>query len=124
MIFLDSNILISAYSTHTPSIRFMEKTLNQTSVGISIITATEIYAGIKRSERAAVRAALADFTIVPFDQNEIAELAADYKSQFGLKIPDAIILATCEFHGSQFYTYDQDFKKTKKSWVHVLKFES
>lgn len=123
MIVLDSNILIAAYGKHIPTVHLLQDLLKRSSAGISIVTATELYAGALPKERSKIKNTLSDFSIIPFDDIEIAALAADYKSSLGLKIPDAIIAATCEFHGSQFYTYDRDFKKLKKSWMHVLNFE-
>ena len=91
-------------------------------LAISIITLTEILTGISQSEQEQVEKSFADVEIIGFADPKIAQLAANYRTKSGLRTPDAIIAASCEFGAHQFYTYDKDFLRLKKRWIHVVNY--
>ncbi len=122
MVVFDTNIVISIFNGHSESIQLFEKIRTESQIGLSIISLVEIYSGAQSRDLKKIRSAISDLTILPFDQPEIAEMAASYRRDFHITTPDAIILATCAMGPHHFYTYDKELKKIKKSWVHILSF--
>ena len=123
MIVVDTNIIIGVLRKHTQSIRLLRQWESQSAIGLSIVSYLEILAGVQPKEVKNVQKSLHDFTVLPFADHTIAELAAGYRQVQKIATPDAIIAATCEVGAHQLYTYDGGFKDLKKSWIHVLEYE-
>lgn len=124
MIVLDSNLLIATLQGHTPTLALINRIIQTDDLAISIISYTEILTGTKPNELAKLTATLEDLSLLPFDDAETAKLAAKYRKQGNLKLPDAIILATCAYGSHLFYTYDRDFTKMKFKWIKVLEYST
>lgn len=120
MVILDTNILIAILAGHAQTNQHLESWVKESSLGLSIISLTEVLTVQTPKKREMILKAFSDMHLLPFDQQEEAVLASQYRVQLGLKTPDAIIAATCETGGHQLYTYDHDFLKLGKRWVHVL----
>lgn len=119
----DTNILISVLNEHKGAQDLLVESLLTSQIGASIISVTEILSGVTKREHAKVLNAFSDVSILPFDTAETASLAGSYRHEYKLRTPDAIILATCEYGNHQFYTYDRDFKKLKRRWIHILNYD-
>jgi predicted nucleic acid-binding protein len=80
---------------------------------ISLITWIEVMVGATPDNEQDVREALADFTILPISPH-IAEETVKLRRRKGLKLPDAMILATAIVGGGVFITRDtKHFPKDK-----------
>jgi predicted nucleic acid-binding protein len=76
---------------------------------ISVITRTEVLAGIKSdSERTAANLMLESCINIPVSE-EISDLAAELRKQFRLKTADAIVYATAKVLGATLVTRDKAF---------------
>ena len=124
MIVVDTNILIGVLTKHAQSIALLQDCEKQGGVGISIVTYLELLSGVQSREVKDLQKSLQDFMVLPFADQEIAELAASYRRSLKWATPDAIIAATCECGSHELYTYDRGFSELRKRWVHVIPYES
>ncbi len=120
MVILDTNILIAILAGHPKTNQHLASWIKESSLGLSIVSLTEVLTGQTPKKRETILKAFFDMHLLPFGQQEEAVLASQYRNQFGLKTPDAIIASTCETGGHELYTYDRDFLKLGKRWIHVL----
>jgi predicted nucleic acid-binding protein len=86
-------------------------------IAISTITLAEVLTGPLRGGHDALalryEKALANYTVVPVSST-IAALAARMRARYGLKLPDAIQLATAlELEAAALVTHDRDFAKVE-----------
>jgi len=95
MLLLDTNILIDVLRGEEPALRWLEE---QSQVAISVITWIEVLVGCPDGEAGRVEAWLESFPRLPLDQ-AIARETVQLRQRHGLKVPDAIILATARCHG-------------------------
>lgn len=75
----------------------------------SVVTEIELlgFPGLRTDEEAELRGLLATLRIVPLD-NAVKEEAIRLRRTLGLKLPDAVILATAVVTGSELPTNDRD----------------
>jgi predicted nucleic acid-binding protein len=90
MLLLDTNILIDVLRGEATALAWLEQ---QPSPRISVITWIEVLVGCRNGESEAVQSWLEGFPRLPLD-NAISREAVRLRQQYGLKVPDAIILAT------------------------------
>lgn len=92
----DTNILIDLFSGHYPAMETIEKYSSQRA--ISQITWMEVMVGAKKyNQETQTRIALSAFEIIDISK-EIAEISVRIRLEYGMKLPDAIILATAQAH--------------------------
>jgi predicted nucleic acid-binding protein len=93
---LDTNILIDVLHGEAVSLEWLR--LNGNGAAISVISWIEVLVGCEPQEIGAVRGWLEGFPRLELDQ-AVAEEAVVCRQRFGLKVPDAVILATARCHG-------------------------
>ena len=93
---LDTNILIDVLRGEQTSLDWLQ--LHGGGASISVITWIEILVGCRESETTAVRSWLEGFRRLELNQ-AVAGDAVICRRERGLKVPDAIILATARCHG-------------------------
>lgn len=96
---------------------FEAEAAGQVHIAISTITLAEVLTGPLRTGQAALaqryEKALARFTIVPVS-SAVAVLAASMRARYGLKLPDALQLATAlEIGAVALVTHDRDFARVE-----------
>ena len=112
---LDSNILIDVLRGEQVAQAWLEQ---QQRPSISVITWIEVLVGCRGAEQAVVEPWLESFDRLPIDQ-PVAALTVTLRQRHGLKIPDAIILATAHCHGLQLATRNvRDFPLTLDAVLH------
>ena len=95
MLLLDTNILIDVLRGEQDALAWLQQ---QQRPAISVITWIELLVDCRGEETAAVETWLACFPRFPLD-DAIAREAVRLRQTRGLKVPDAIILATAVCHG-------------------------
>lgn len=90
MLLLDTNILIDVLRGEDVALAWLEQ---QPRPSISVITWIEVLVGCRTGEGETVRSWLEGFPRLPLD-DAIAGAAVQLRQKHGLKVPDAIILAT------------------------------
>ena len=90
MLLLDTNILIDVLRGEAPALAWLEQ---QQQPRISLISWIEVLVGCREGESRRVQAWLDTFPRLPLDDT-IALESVQLRQRHGLKIPDAIILAT------------------------------
>jgi predicted nucleic acid-binding protein len=90
MLLLDTNILIDVLRGEAVALAWLEE---QQQPHISVITWIEVLVGCREGETSRVHDWLESFPRLPLD-DAIATETVVLRQQHGLKIPDAIILAT------------------------------
>lgn len=102
-VIFDTNILIDClkgYGTAEKCLRIHSDRV------ISVITQIEILSGAQPSTEQKLRGFLAGFEVIHTDAR-IAERASQIRKQTGLKLPDAMILATATCERRTLLTRDQ-----------------
>lgn len=98
----DTNILIDLFSGRIEAKHALEAYPPQNA--ISLITWMEVMVGAKKyHQENRTRIALSAFTIIGVTQ-EIAERSVIVRQEYGMKLPDAIILATAQVHRCELVT--------------------
>jgi predicted nucleic acid-binding protein len=95
---LDTNILIDVLRGEQQALQWLER--RGGDAAISVITWMEILVGCAPDETDPVERWLSRFPRLELDQ-AVAARAVQCRRQHGLKLPDAIILATARCHGLQ-----------------------
>ena len=90
MLLLDTNILVDVLRGEAVALAWLEQ---QQNPRISVITWIEVLVGCRDGESEAVQAWLASFPRLPLDE-AISQETVKLRQRHGLKVPDAIILAT------------------------------
>ena len=90
MLLLDTNILIDVLRGESVALAWLEQ---QPKVQISVITWIEVLVGCRDGETEAVESWLETFPRLPI-KDAVARETVRLRQQHGLKVPDAIILAT------------------------------
>jgi predicted nucleic acid-binding protein len=112
---LDTNILIDVLRGEQAARAWLEQ---QQRPAISVITWIEVLVGCRAKQTSVVEGWLDSFERLPMDQ-PVANLIVTYRQSYGLKVPDAIILATAQHHGLQLITRNvRDFPLTLGSVLH------
>ena len=115
MLLLDTNILIDVLRGEQAARAWLEQ---QQRPAISVITWIEVLVGYIAQETPIVESWLESFDRLPMDQ-AVASLSVTLRQSHGLKVPDAIILATAQHHGLQLVTRNVcDFPLTLGSVLH------
>ncbi|MCT4713127.1 type II toxin-antitoxin system VapC family toxin [Enterobacteriaceae bacterium H11S18] len=106
----DTNILID-YLNGIPEAKATLAAWNN-KPAISAITWMEVMVGAKKfGHEGATRHFLTQFEVLPVSQ-AVAQEAVGVRTQFGMKLPDAIILATTRVNGRRFVTRNsKDFER-------------
>jgi hypothetical protein len=104
----DTNVLIDHLNGAEPAraelARYRER-------AISIITWMEVMVGAPEPARAATRAFLETFALVPLD-SRVADQAVDLRREHRIKLPDAVVWASARVHGMILVTRNtRDFPK-------------
>jgi len=107
---LDSNVLIDVLRGEEPALRWLESQCGH--LAISVITWMEILVGCQPLETRKVEQWLERFERLELSQS-IAHEAVRCRRERGLKLPDAIILATARIHGCSLVTRNtRDFPES------------
>ncbi|MBI5524991.1 MAG: PIN domain-containing protein [Deltaproteobacteria bacterium] len=86
---------------------------------VSAITRAEVLAGCSATDEKDTRAFLDTFEQIPVD-NDVAGLAARFRRDHRLKLPDAIQAAAAILHGMKLATRNtRDFRPERFPFVHV-----
>ncbi len=103
---LDTNVLIDVLKGETTARDWLEE---QQQPAVSVITWIEVLVGCRTAESQTVEAWLDSFERLPLDR-DVARESVQARQRHGLKVPDAIILATARCHGLALATRNsQDF---------------
>jgi hypothetical protein len=105
----DTNIFIYALAGREPAADFMRQCIESGTLCISVIVAAEFLSGAAEDEAATFEELLAEFDTLPITTG-IARRAADYRkmhSSKALRLPDALIAATCREHDAILVTNNQ-----------------
>ena len=112
---LDSNVLIDVLQGSRAALAWLEA---QEGAAISVISWIEVLVGCEPYQLEPVRSWLDGFARFELDQ-PVAEMAVVCRQQLGLKVPDAIILATARRHGLILATRNsKDFPLTLGDVIH------
>jgi predicted nucleic acid-binding protein len=98
----DTNILIDLFNNRVEAVDAIEQhTIHR---AISLITWMEVMVGAKkRDQEARTRAVMGAFEVIDISR-EIAERSTTLRAEHGMKLPDAIILATAQLRNSPLIT--------------------
>lgn len=104
----DTNIFIYALNGEEPFAKNIYQWIVNKTILISAIVAAEFLSGGKPIERDKFQALIDKLNTVSVD-TAVARMAADYKRQFSskkpsLKLPDALIAATCKLYDAVLVT--------------------
>ncbi|MRS91928.1 PIN domain-containing protein [Enterobacteriaceae bacterium RIT714] len=92
----DTNILIDLFSGRREAMETIEQYASQRA--ISLVTWMEVMVGAKKyRQEHQTRIALSAFEIIDVSK-VIAERSVQLRQEHGMKLPDAIILATAQVH--------------------------
>lgn len=98
----DTNILIDLFSGRREAKQALDAWPPQNA--ISLITWMEVMVGAKKyNQEHRTRVAMSAFNIIGVSQ-EIAERSVALRQEYGMKLPDAIILATAQVHRLELVT--------------------
>lgn len=101
-VLFDTNILIDLFSGRREAKEALEAWPPQHA--ISIITWMEVMVGAKRyHQEHRTRIALNAFEVISVS-SEIAERSVNLRQEYGMKLPDAVILATAQIHRRELVT--------------------
>ena len=101
-VLFDTNILIDLFSGRHEAKEALEAWPPQHA--ISIITWMEVMVGAKKyHQEHRTRIALNAFEVIGIS-SEIAERSVNLRQEYGMKLPDAIILATAQIHRRELVT--------------------
>jgi predicted nucleic acid-binding protein len=121
MLLLDTNILIDVLRGEALALAWLEQ---QQQPHISVITWIEVLVGCREGEASRVHDWLESFPRLPLDEAIAAE-AVRLRQQHGLKIPDAIILATARCGDLTLATRNvRDFPLALGGVVHPYRLET
>lgn len=104
----DTNILIYTFHGEEPAATHVKTWITSKQIIISSVVAAEFLSGGEDIERDKFLALLDRLGTIPVD-TAVARIASDYKRQFfrkkpGLRLPDALIAATCRLYGAMLVT--------------------
>ena len=116
-IFVDTNILIYALEGND----IITRNIAGKEIYISEITEVELLGmyQISKKEIELIKKLLAECYIVNFN-GEIKETAISIKQKFNIKLPDAIIAASCIYLDLPFFTTDKGFRKISSALDSVI----
>ena len=108
----DTNILIYAIKGQEPYAAKLIQWIEKKQLLISAIVAAEFLSGGDDMERDKFQALIDMFGTIPVD-TAVARMAAEYKIKFAdnkprLRLPDALIAATCKLYGATLVTDDKN----------------
>jgi predicted nucleic acid-binding protein len=90
----DTNIVIDSFKQIPAALAELKQCV---SPHISIITCIELLAGARDyAEERIIRKHFLRFTVIPLNES-VADIAAVFRRTLGLKLPDAVILASAEY---------------------------
>jgi len=119
--FFDTSVLIAFLAREdTRTVALIDEVLQgDATAGISALTVAELWAPAAMSDQSERdrRAALVGLLqVYPIDQR-VAEHAGDIRRQFGLRIPDALIVACAQAAGGRFLSKNQHFRRVLEDGV-------
>lgn len=117
-ILLDTNILLYLLSGD----KTISNILQGKSIYISFITELELlaFSGISEDEKQKIESLLSDIVIIDIN-TQIKKETVKLRSQYKLKLPDAIIAATAMYLDIALFSADDDF--TNVPDLNFLKYE-
>lgn len=102
----DTNILIYALAGREPYAEFITNAIIEETLAISVIVAAEFLSGATATEAAAFERLIAEFDTLPIT-TAVAYIAASYRKIYaarGLRLPDALIAASCRAYDAALVT--------------------
>jgi predicted nucleic acid-binding protein len=110
LLLLDSNVLIDVLRGERQALEWLEGQAE--GLAISVISWIEVLVGCEGVETDRVRTWLEMFRQLGLDQAVAAE-AVVCRREFGMRLPDAVILATARCHGMRLVTRNtKDFPES------------
>jgi predicted nucleic acid-binding protein len=114
VVLLDSVVVVAYMDVtnafHRPAVEVLEHAVRRDSLIASVINYAELLTGAKLGHRdeSLTRGFFSDLVaeVVPVG-TEIADRAADIRSQSGVRLPDALVLATAALRADRVVTADQ-----------------
>lgn len=108
----DTNILIYAIKGEEPRAAKVLNWIEKKEILISAIVAAEFLSGGNEIERDKFQALIDKFGTAPVD-TAVTRIAAEYKIKLSkrkpkLRLPDALIAATCKLYGATLVTENKD----------------
>ena len=118
-LFVDTNILIYLLRGE----KEIAEMLQGKEVMISFITELELlsFPNITRSERKVIGELIDDCQVIDVNE-EIKSMAVELRKAYKLKLPDALIAATCRYFNVPFLTADDDFSTIME--IDIIKYEA
>ncbi|QQR80120.1 MAG: PIN domain-containing protein [Deltaproteobacteria bacterium] len=117
---LDTNILIDL-ATQKNSASFFEKIIQSkaTTLVTSIICVAEFLTKSSREEEKFLKKFIesGELEVIGFQFMQEALKAGELRKKLGLRLPDAIVLMTCENRSTTLLTHDKEFFQKAKSVV-------
>lgn len=109
---LDTDVLIDFFHDQEYANNLISKFIKEDPLYISIITITELRAGFTKEQAAFFLPRLYDLTTVLITNRQIAELAGEFRFEYGrkgklLSITDAVIASTAILEKCQLVTRNQ-----------------
>ena len=118
-LFVDTNILIYLLQGDSE----ISEILNGKDIVISFITELELlsFPKLKESETKSIRELISECKVLGINQ-KIKESTVTFRSNYGLKLPDAIIAASAEYFNIPLFTADTAFEKVNE--LNIVLFET
>jgi predicted nucleic acid-binding protein len=112
----DTNFLIYLQEGNSIAEPFIEY-----NFAVSFITEIELlgFKGLKKSEEARLKSLLNDCYLIEWN-NRIKELTIILKRKYSIKLPDAIIAASCQVYNLPLLTADKGYSKIKELDVFLI----
>lgn len=118
-LFVDTNILIYLLQGDSE----ISEILNGKDIVISFITELELlsFPKLKESETKSIRELISECKVLGINQ-KIKESTVTFRSNYGLKLPDAIIAASAEYFNIPLFTADTALEKVNE--LNIVLFET
>ena len=121
----DTNTFIYFFNDQLINRMLFDKTfISENNIYISSISRIELlsFNKLSKNEKKIINLFLNEFTIIPVTK-EIEDMCIEIRKKSGIKIPDAIILATAKFINAKIVTADEKMIKhfKKKDIINPLK---
>lgn len=113
---IDTNILIAYLRNDAQVINAIKQNqIEGVRMLISVISITEIlsFASLTEEQLIIIKRFIANFISIPLD-DRLAEMAAFFRRQYNLSLPDSVIAATAMVYNVPLCTRDKQLRKVKE----------
>ncbi len=102
----DSDVIIWFIRGRDKEVSLIKKLLTKGKLFMSVVTITEVRVGLSKNSSLIISDLKQIFKSIPID-DDIAELAGEYRQKFNLGIADMFIAASCVKHECILVTYNK-----------------